>query len=217
LDYLTDFQPEPIAASPLDRNLLRWQADPLDESDLPARPSDSNKERDGRFYDQNARDRWAYASTYQVVPAAWNNNRSPSWAPIEDTSNLFLGGDTIPLPNRRFSEVSFPSGKVHMFEEFDRATNSDGIWYGYPDAQCNLMFFDSSVRSISTSESNLGWDPTNPNDEFKQRYTPIDTFPEWGKYDPGSTWEPRYRWTRQGLAGIDFGGKDIGRPDNLDP
>ncbi|MEL6740623.1 MAG: type II secretion system protein, partial [Planctomycetota bacterium] len=29
LDYLTDVQPEPIAASPMDRNLLRWQGDPV--------------------------------------------------------------------------------------------------------------------------------------------------------------------------------------------
>ncbi len=73
------------------------------------------------------------------------------------------------------------------------------------------MFFDSSVRRISFSESNAGWDPAAPCDEGMTsivRYRPIDT-----RFFPG---EPAgvdrvqpYRWTRGGLGGIDVEGNVV--------
>ena len=99
-----------------------------------------------------------------------------------------------------------------MFEEFDRFTDRDGLYFAYPEAKPNLAFFDGSVRSESSSDSNPGWNPDAPGEEWRQRYIPLDTFPI-PRDGLGSNTEfcQRFRWTRHGLQGIDFGGKDVGR------
>ena len=144
----------------------------------------------------------------QTVPAAWNRNSGgTSWAPTKDTPHLFFIGNA---QQRFYKDVLFPSQKVHMFEEFDRLTNSAGIWFAYDNAKCNLLFFDSSVRNLPTNEANAGANPDEPDTLWKQRYFPLDTFPS---YAPGfknrEEFLMRYRWTREGLHGVDYGGTEI--------
>ncbi|MFG0244559.1 MAG: type II secretion system protein [Phycisphaerales bacterium JB052] len=225
LDFLTDVQPEPIAASPLDRNQILWQENPLEYgagSGVPYADGIPEGYDDDPDWTQIAvRQRWPFASSYQMVPAAWTSDGlpgQPTFAPVEDTPNLFRptgvqGMDRqVPLGKRKFSHVAHPSGKVMMFEEFDRFTNKNGLYFAYPEAKCNLAFFDGSVRSELTSDANPGWSPEFPDQNWLQRYVPIDTFPL-PKSGLGETTEycQRYRWTRLGLRGIDYGGKDIGR------
>lgn len=215
-DYLTAAQPEPIAASPFDRNLINWQSDPLDLSAVPyANGQVTDHDNDPNWLKINSRQRWAYASTYQVVPAAWNQDRTPSYSPVIDTPHLFQGIGNVPLGGRRYGQVSFPSGKVHMFEEFDRFSSSKGIAWMYPEAKCNLLFFDGSVRAEQSSDCNVGWRPANANQLWRQPYVPLDTFPLWFKGDKDDRWFQYYRWTREGLAGLDFGGGEINLPQRV--
>lgn len=220
LDFLTDVQPEPIAASPFDRNLIQWQENPLEYdsgSGVPyADGIPADHDDDGNWPSLEMRQRWAFASTYQMIPAAWNTDGiagAPTYVPVSDTPHLFQGGQGVPLGRRKFSQVAHPSGKVMMFEEFDRFNDKDGLYFAYPEAKCNLAFFDGSVRNEQSADSNPGWNPDQPEAEsWTQRYIPIDTFPP-PKSGLGETTEycQRYRWTRFGLQGIDYGGQDIGR------
>ena len=225
LDFLTDVQPEPIAASPFDRNLLDWQADQraykddLAGSNLPyANGTPSNDyDTDPRWTDLAVLMRWPFASSYQTVPAAWNSDGiagAPTFIPVANTPHLFQdapGG--APLGRRRYTQVAHPSGKVHTFEEFDRFSDKDGLYFAYPEAKPNLGFFDGSVRSESSADSNPGWNPDTPADEWRQRYIPLDTFPlpKDGLENNNVEYCQRFRWTRHGLQGIDYGGKDVGR------
>jgi prepilin-type N-terminal cleavage/methylation domain-containing protein len=221
LDFLTDVQPEPIAASPFDRNLLDWQENPLDYregSTVPyANDVPDNYEPAGQWANDNIRQRWPFASTYQMVPAAWNPDGiagQPTWAPVSDTPHLFTGDDSvIKVGRRKMTQVAHTSGKVMMFEEFDRFTDRDGLYFAYPEAKPNLAFFDGSVRSENTSDCNAGWNPLTPGVEWAQIYRPLDTFPEPknGLESNTDRYCQRFRWTRRGLQGIDFGGRDIGR------
>jgi prepilin-type N-terminal cleavage/methylation domain-containing protein/prepilin-type processing-associated H-X9-DG protein len=224
LDYLTDAQPEPIAASPFDRNLLLWQETPFiannaggaQQSGFPygANPSlPSGYDTDPNWRDLGVIQRWPFASSYQYVPAAWNPDRGATYRPISDNSNLMSGPVNAQLGRRKQGDVAFPSGKVQMFEEFDRFTDAAGIFYAYAEAKCNLLFFDGSVRSESSGQSNPGWDPGAQDTLFRQVYTPLDTFPEWYKKAPDFQLFPRYRWTREGLQGIDYGGSEVNLPD----
>ncbi|GJM19522.1 MAG: hypothetical protein DHS20C14_17350 [Phycisphaeraceae bacterium] len=219
-DYLTSAQPEPISSSPFDRNLIQWQENPLDLTTVPyadGNPDPAIYDDDTNWPKNAMKQRWAYASTYQVVPAAWNQDQLPSYTPVRETPHLMRavtgGADFVPLGNRRYGQVSFPSGKVHMFEEFDRFTDSAGIPWLYPEAKCNLLFFDGSVRAELSADSNPGWTPANEDTLWKQPWVPLDTFPLHYKGDIGDEWFQYFRWTRRGLAGIDYGGSEIGVPD----
>ncbi|CAN0548894.1 unnamed protein product, partial [Laminaria digitata] len=229
LDFLTDVQPEPIAASPFDRNLIQWQENPLEYgagSGVPyADGAQAGYDSDGNWPTNPVRQRWPFASTYQMVPAAWNTDGigpQPSYAPVASSPHLFTGGNDVPLGRRRFTQVSHPSGKVMLFEEFDRFSDKDGLYFAYPESKCNLAFFDGSVRNLQTSDSNAGWNPSNEGQEWTQSYVPLDTFPlPKNGLNDGATYCQRYRWTRFGLQGVDFGGQDIGRrreglPDDPD-
>ncbi|MCH8507236.1 MAG: prepilin-type N-terminal cleavage/methylation domain-containing protein [Phycisphaerales bacterium] len=224
LDYLTNTQPEPISASPFDRNLLEWQQNPTDitaANNIPyAAGSDfSDFDDPGGWTPVGIRQRWPFASTYQTVPAAWNSDGigdSPTYFPTASTPHLFTRRGNFPLGGRRYTQVAFPSGKVMQFEEFDRFSSRQALYFMYPEARCNLSFFDGSVRSEATGDANPGWNPDQPNQEWRQRYIPLHTFPL-PKTGLGETTEycQRYRWTRHGLRGIDYGGREIGRPESL--
>jgi prepilin-type N-terminal cleavage/methylation domain-containing protein/prepilin-type processing-associated H-X9-DG protein len=231
LDFLTDVQPEPSAASPFDRNLIIWQEDPLayleDGSGFPYAegvPEGYDPGNSGDWADPPYVQRWPFASTYQMVPVAWCGdgiNGQDTYAPVDNTPHLFtplpleVGDQELPpnLGRRKFTQVAHPSGKVMMFEEFDRFSDSAGLYFAYPEAKCNLAFFDGSVRNLQTSDANPGWNPITAQQGamWTQNYVPLDTFPL-PKSGLGEDKEycMRYRWTRYGLQGIDYGGQDIG-------
>lgn len=224
LDFLTEVQPEPTAASPFDRNLLNWQSNTLeyleDGSSLPyANGSQEGYDSDANWTTRPVIQRWPFASTYQMVPAAWNSDGisgSATYAPVDDTPHLFTTAGTdsqqVPLGNRKFSQVAHPSGKVMMFEEFDRFTDKRGLYFAYPEAKPNLAFFDGSVRSELSADANPGWNPDQPDQNWLQTYVPIDSFPEpKGGLGDSTKYCQRFRWTRYGLQGIDYGGQDVGR------
>jgi len=225
LDFLTDVQPEPTAASPFDRNLINWQENTLeyteDGNSLPygnGAPEDDGYDTDGNWPQRAVVQRWPFAATYQMVPAAWNFDgigNTPTYAPVPDTPHLFTGGTGVQLGRRKITQVAHPSGKVMMFEEFDRFTDKKGLYFAYPESKPNLAFFDGSVRSELSADCNAGWNPAQEGVEWMQTYVPLDTFPlpKGGLQDP-TKYCQRFRWTRYGLQGIDFGGTDIGRLSN---
>tara|TARA_R110000737_G_scaffold2923_12_gene9495 strand:- start:109436 stop:110557 length:1122 start_codon:yes stop_codon:yes gene_type:complete len=223
LDYLTDRQPEPIAASPFDKNLINWQENPLEYlepgNSFPygnGQPEEGGYDDDGSWGSTAIKQLWPFASTYQMVPASWNTdgiNGATTYIPIDSTPHLFTSSDgSAPkLGRRKMTHVAHPSGKVMMFEEFDRFSDPAGLYFAYPEAKANLAFFDGSVRQEETQDANPGWNPATPNVPWLQDYVPLDTFPlPKGGLGDQTTYCQRYRWTRNGLQGIDFGGKDVG-------
>ncbi len=220
LDYLTDRQPEPIAASPFDKNLINWQENPLefmeDTNTVPygnGIPSESGYEDDNTWTFTNITQLWPFASTYQMVPAAWNTDGigTDTYYPHEGSPHTFQGPQDVKLGRRKMTQVAHPSAKVMMFEEFDRFTDPNGLYFAYPEARTNLAFFDGSVRQEVTQDANAGWNPNDPGNVWTQTYVPLDTFPL-PKDGLGDQTEycQRFRWTRYGLQGIDFGGSDVG-------
>ncbi len=218
LDYLTDKQPEQIAASPFDANLLQWQENPDDISvanNIPYMgPVDSGYDSSSNFRRPGVKQLWPFASSYQTVPAAWNTDGiggQATYIPIASTPHLFQGTAGVQLGRRKYLQVAYPSMKVYMFEEFDRFTDREGLYFAYPESRNNLQFFDGSVRTERTGDANPGWNPSAPNTVWRQRYIPLHTFPlPKGGFDETTTYCQRYRWTRHGLQGIDFGGNEIG-------
>jgi prepilin-type N-terminal cleavage/methylation domain-containing protein len=171
LDYLTTTQPEPIASSPFDKNLLDWQAQPTvtdASNNIPyAAGSDySGYDEPGGWTDAGVKQRWPFASTYQTVPAAWNSdgiNGAPTYFPTASTPHLFTGRGNPPLGGRKYGQVAHPSAKVLQFEEFDRfSSRSAGSTSctPMPSATCR----SSTARSAASGRGTRTRDgtPTPP-------------------------------------------------------
>ncbi|MFK7758488.1 MAG: type II secretion system protein [Phycisphaerales bacterium] len=213
LDYLTDRQPEPIVASPFDKNLIDWQQNPLgyldEDSDFPyggGMPSVAGYDTDPMWLKESVKQLWPFGSSYQVVPHAWVNDVDPQYTPSSDSPHHMVKGESeAPLGGRKMSEVAFPSAKVFMYEEFDRLSDPKGIYAAYPEAKINLAFFDGSVRSELVGKANSAFDADHPDRVWEQAYVPLDTFPvPMGGHGDLTKLDLRFRWTKGGLAGIDY-------------
>jgi hypothetical protein len=192
-------------ACPEDSVLLGWQASPVTLVD----PIPTNF---ATGYGQL----WGYSSSYQIVPCAWSSDtRSMLGETVSQYGgdhNLFTRG-TLPIGGRRQHEILFPSQKVGVFEFISRHSGKQALFYAYPDARVPMMFWDGSASTRLTGDANKGSDPNVPNGNFPLLYY----------YDPSILgYEPPtrsgavreqvtgyYRWTRSGLRGVDYGGKEV--------
>lgn len=213
LDYLTDRQPEPIAASPTDKNLNEWQEHPLwylgKDSDVPygkGMPKEAGYDTDPMWLDHSVKQLWAFGSSYQVVPHAWVDDVDPQYTPsAESPHHLVMGESEKTVGKRNMTEVKYPSQKVFMYEEFDRFTSKKGIYAAYPDAMINMAFFDGSVRQMKVGDAHSAFDEGNPDGVWEQSYVPLDTFPHpLGGLGDRTKLDLRFRWTKGGLSGIDY-------------
>ncbi len=223
--YFSDKLPEPATACPEDRDTLLWQKAALDNSLF-----SSTIAATGGYPDPSAELNYQHIfpfwSTYQFVPNAWSaetgSNGATSLNTIFQASGqpgyhmLYSIPGTSFVINRRQDDVSFPSQKVWMFDLFDRHMYKRTIWYGYERSIQPLVFFDGSVSVRRTKDANRGWDPRTPNGNA-QTY---QYYPVVGSSDPPTlsgaafdTYYPYYRWTRNGLRGVDFGGRMRNIPD----
>jgi len=204
-DYLSSKLPEKIMACPEDSVLLGWQSNPVNLVD--PIPLDF-----GPGFGQL----WAYSSSYQIVPAAWSQDQGPprgtTVTQYTGDHNLFYRGD-LPIGDRRQHEIAFPSSKVGVFEFITRHSGKKPLYHAYPDAVTPLMFWDGSVSSRLTGDANRGADPNVLNSAFTILYF---YNPSILGFEPptrsGAVQEQvaaYFRWTRSGLKGVDYGGKEV--------
>jgi prepilin-type N-terminal cleavage/methylation domain-containing protein len=203
-DYLTTKLPEKSMACPEDAVLLGWQSEPVNL--VPPIPTDF-----GPGFGQL----WGYSSSYQLVPCAWSQDHHTDQGDTVDQysqdHNLFYRG-SLPLGNRKLHEVTFPAQKVAVFEFIARHNCKKPLFYAYPDAMVPMVFWDGSAGSRLTGDANKGADPNAVTSQFPLQYY----------YDPSILgFEPPtrsgatrdlvigyYRWTRGGLRGVDYAGKE---------
>ncbi len=222
IDFMTGNQPEPVAVSPLDVNHQDFAENPLDIDIMPGRLAEFREDPDTNWGNMQVANRWPFASSYQTTVYAWTPSR-----PIDGELPVAPGGngtlmfvrDPSKIESRTMTEVAFPSMKAFFFEEFDytKGAGPAAAYFGDPEANVNVQFFDSSVRRIRTSEANPGWEPddfANMNEYAELLYYSIDVryFPNYEDFRDadGNTFFPGYyKWTRGGLLGLDVGGNEI--------
>ncbi len=200
-------------ADPADRNLRQWQQHPLDLDSMPygeGNPDASVYDDDNNWEKKGVVQRWAYASSYQWVPDAYQTG----YGPVADTPHLFAAGAAFTeMGGRTIDEVAFPGQKVWIHAEFEwrprydwgaGAWVSDGLWATYGAARAPKLMFDGSVNDLPASRAGSSWNPGDPaTPVWRQRYIPLDTFPL-PNGDRTRQLDQRFRWTRDGLAGIDY-------------
>jgi len=213
INWLTDHQPEPIAASPFDSNLINWQEHPLGYLDTPndfpygnGLPTKAGYDMDPIWTDPALVQLWPFASSYQVVPNAWLDDTDPRYTPSPNSPHHMIDtGSQTAIGGRRMTQVAFPSSKVFMYEEFDYAIESKPLYASDPSATINLAFFDGSVRQERVKNANSAFDKDNPSAVWQQPYLPLENFPEpRGGLGDSTPLDLRFRWTKGGLACIDY-------------
>jgi hypothetical protein len=205
-DYLAQRLPEKMVVCPEDRNRLTWQDWRGFDSLLfmPLQP-------DPRTVGQK---RWPYSSSYQPSPCMYDNSLPPYRVVTGGVHNgyLYYPGLTK-LGGRKLADVSSPSNKVLLMDEFDRHFHKKQPYYFVPVARQPLLAFDGGVNIHYTRDCNRGGDPNAPmNANSYVSFVYSNAGRPWDP-DPlnpnGDTYPAMYRFTRGGLRGVDFGGSEV--------
>jgi prepilin-type N-terminal cleavage/methylation domain-containing protein len=205
VDYLSAKLPEPVATCPEDRQRLLWRADPRGFDSGAVSPSPSMNAGPSQT------SRWPYSASYQVPDCTFD--ASPVGHRVYQAPNACDGRFVSPtnqLGGLRLAAVQYPAQKVHVYDRHQRHFSRRQPFFGLQLCRQPVLMFDGSVALRSTSAANPGWQPNNPSSPDP---TIVQYQPE--PWDPAAFTSPRdegpgvYRWTRGGLAGVDFGGREI--------
>lgn len=216
IDYVGEQLPADIFISPADRVRQAWAEDP-------ATFGNGSFVEAGFGDNGNADARWAYSSSYVTPTAHYDllqssqvrSNGAFVQSRIRQSANTdrFQVPASAKLGGVKLTTVAFPSQKVALFDEFQRFRGEEQFW-AYEDSVVPVTFYDASVRMITTSDVNFGWDPHAPTSRARPNNGPFVL-----EYVPKS-WDPPapdgrlirggyYQWTRGGLQGVDVGGNEI--------
>jgi prepilin-type N-terminal cleavage/methylation domain-containing protein len=208
--YLAQRLPEKMVVCPEDRSRLTWQDYRGFETGLfePLQP----------LHTDQLNWRWPYSSSYQPPPAMYDNSLAGARVnQIGLDHNFYWVPTGVPgfrLGGRKMADVSNPSNKVHLHDEFDRHFHKKQPYFIHPNARNPLLTFDGAVNIRYTRDCNKGCDPNNP---LQMNTTTILRYGNAGArpWDPepltlgGDNYPATYRYTRGGLRGIDFGGSEV--------
>ena len=201
-DYLSQRLPEKMVVCPGDRDRLAWQDNPRANFDqgqwLPGQPDPA---------DEGSK-RWPYSSSYQVVPASYDRGDAGNRITQQGMLHYqYLVPEDAALGDRRLAEVQFPGQKVIVQDSEDRLRAARRTYYANSAATVSVLMFDGSVEARKTADANPGWDPNAPNSPQPMRFVYLPR--AWEAPTTGSATQDvvigYYRWTREGLAGVDFG------------
>ena len=218
MDYLAEPFPSDLFIDPSDVNQQVWSANPLEYNSGSGVPyADGYQpgyDDDPNWASIEVRQRWAFGSSYQVVPDAWQPNGNGRYIPVADTPHLFqisgFPSDGWLSQGRQITDVLHNANKVWMYEEFDR-DRADPLYFGYDDAQCEKLMFDGSVNNWASGIAAPSMVPERGLMHWRQTYVPLDTFPiPVGGLGDQSLVSQRYRWTYGGLSGINYGAFSFG-------
>lgn len=212
LDYLDQPIDTDAYIDPSDGKQLTWTSRPLEfgpGSGVPyADGIPDGYDSDLNWVNRSMRMRWAFASSYQAVPSAWQPDwPAPRFIPVKNTPHLFQqNGSVIGLSSgRRITEVLHTGNKVWVHEEFDR-DRVRHLYFGYDDARTDKLMFDGSVNNYASGGAAPSVVPERGNFHWMQPYVPLDRFPiPLGGLGDQTPVSQRFRWTYGGLSGIDYG------------
>jgi len=211
MDYMNQPFGSDLFIDPSDGKQQFWNDNPLDYSQGSSVPY-ANSTPEGHDDDPNwsqssVRQRWAFGSSYQVVPDAWQPDSGSRYLPIAETPHLFSSAG-FPLPlseGRRLTSVLHNANKVWMYEEFDR-DRMQHLYFGYDQAKVEKLMFDGSVNNWESGRAAPSVVPEYGIFHWQQAYVPLDRFPvPVGGLGDSTEISQRWRWTFGGLSGINYG------------
>ena len=202
LDYMSVELPVPIAACPEDRPLKLWQ------NDVAAFNAGAFGIEQPSFDGFEGRVMRAkpYSSSYEVVPAAYDRSEAGARVSQGAGGQYYYGTNSFTkIGGMRMDQVAFPSLKVHMYDTIQRHGRRK-LFFAHPDVVQPVLQFDASVVDRATKDAGHGWRPNQPDaGPTIITYKPYQYEPPTSTGAVSEDFPGRYRWTRGGLKGVDFG------------
>jgi prepilin-type N-terminal cleavage/methylation domain-containing protein len=206
LDYLATKLPVSMACSPEDRFRRQMHEDPVQWGKVII-PGMSD----------GPRVTWPYSSSYMPTVSAYAPDKfatNGSLTQADDQISYYFmqsSSGNYKLGKRKLSEVAFPAGKVHMYEDTGRHFSKKEYFFTHRSARITMSMFDSSVSVRNTADANPGayWTATGGKTPVIISYNEQTSwgYPLWPDTSPRD--QPAvFRWTFKGLRGIDFGSKE---------
>ncbi len=207
-DYLASRLPERLVVCPDDRHRLLWQTDPRGFDNGLFQPAPSAPNGPG----SNTGKRWPYSATYQVTPASYDGSNAPNRIQQGANHNNYTTSDQMVAGTQKLADFGYPASKVHVQDIVARHAGKIQRFFGLPDAKVTLLMGDASAVLRATADANRGWQPNQPTTSAVTTFTYMPDAWE-PPTSTGAASEPilagYYRWTRGGLQGVDFSGKEI--------
>jgi type II secretory pathway pseudopilin PulG len=201
-DYADENLPQRWFISTGDRHRLNWVNDPqcfLMNCFWPYQPSTSTS---------SAR-RWLFSASFELGAAFYD--QSPDGSRINQSGGLsnYSVPPNADLRGFALSQIAHPANKVMMQDLFSRHFGARQPVFMATEARVPLLLSDGSASVRLSDEANLGAHPNSWSSTWAPQYphSPLN-------------WEPppvsgvhggygRYRWTRMGIKGRDFGGPEV--------
>jgi len=168
--------------------------------------------------------RWAFSSSYVTISAHYSPDVGgnpmrgyPNTVQrLANNSQFIMPTSANVLGRRKLEDVSFPSKKVLLYEEYQRFKGNEQ-YFAFEDSEVPVLFYDGHADNVKTKESNFGFRPNNPSAGASNPDEP-DVF---YNYIPLRWWDPvgatqaqvpvYFDQTRWGLQGVDFGGDPVAK------
>ncbi|MFT3685265.1 MAG: type II secretion system protein [Phycisphaerales bacterium] len=207
LDYLSVELPVPIAACPEDRPLKLWQSD-IARFNAGGFGTDQPAFTGMESMVMRAK---PYSSSYEVCPAAYDRSTAPDRIEQSAAGQYYYGTTSLTKVGQlRMDQVAFPSLKAHMYDTIQRHGRRK-LYFLHPEVVQPVLQFDASVVDRATKDAGLGWQPNHPTaGPTMVMYSPYQYEPPTSTGAASETFPGRYRWTRGGLKGVDFGSEVTG-------
>jgi hypothetical protein len=201
--YLDRPLPWLTTVSSADRPRLKWGADPTCFSQgcfLPCQPTP------GGFGN-----RWPCSSSYTAGPAFYD--QSPPGQRISQNAegyNMYIVSPQTTLSGVQLSRVAHPSQKVAYAPQNAWHFGARQPFCTHDQARLPLLMVDGGAPVRSAAESNNGWDPnsTSPTAYVSLSYFPTNCWDPPPINPTGDFVKGRFRYTRNGILGRDFGGPE---------
>lgn len=210
LDYMSVPLPVPIAACPEDRALMLWQRDIAGFNAGvfgTMQPSFTG-------FESNIMRAKPYSSSYETPPSTYDKSVPPNRLQQSNATHYIYGASSFTkFGQSRFDQVAFPSVKVHLYDTHQRHRGKV-LFFAHQNAVQPILHFDGSVVDRRTSDAGLGWKPNQPNstDHTTIVYAPYQYEAPTSNGQATESFPARYRFTRGGLRGVDFGAEVFGEP-----
>lgn len=190
--------------STADTYRLKWASDPacFDQGCfLPFQPSPDPAQK-----------RNPYSSSFSTTLAFYDrsvvSNRISS-AGIYNAYVVFSGTELGAFP---LTAVRFPSQKVLLHDQNARHFGPRQPYCTHPEARLPLLMTEGSVAVRSAADANPGSEPNNPSSPAAPSFSYLPSGRPWeppSLLPSGDIVQGRFRYTRRGLEGWDFGRPEV--------